>query len=161
MMRFVISILTLLLLLAPTLTQAQVRAPEEKKTISAIAKDGLGKEVEGTLDIFQNNIAVVTKENREKSIPLDLIESITLEKVEGKFPGEITGESYYSVKLKNSQELYRLRDKYTFNFTTSAGIVTRVIDPDGARSTAFATTSKNGQYYIYDKNLVFSLEFKF
>lgn len=161
MTRSVILILTLLFFLTPTFTQAQVRAPEEKKTIFAIAKDALGKEVEGYLPIFQNDVTVVTKENREKSIPLDLIESITLEKVEGKFPGEITGENYYSVKLKNSQELYRLRDKYTFNFTTSAGIVTRVIDPDAPRSTAFATTSKNGQYYIYDKNLVFSLEFKF
>jgi hypothetical protein len=161
MMRSTVFILTLLLFLTPTLTQAQLRVPEEKKTIFAISKDGLGKEVEGYLQPFQNNVTVVTKENREKSIPLDLIESITLEKVEGKFPGEITGESYYSVRLKNSQELYRLRDKYTFNFTTSAGIVTRVIDPDGARSTAFATTSKNDQYYIYDKNLVFSLEFRF
>lgn len=161
MTRFIIFILALLFFLTPTFTQAQVRAPEEKKTIFAIVKDALGKEVEGYLPIFQNDVTVVTKENREKSIPLDLIESIKLEKVEGKFPGEITGENYYSVRLKNSQELYRLRDKYTFNFTTSAGIVTRVIDPDTARSTAFATPSKNDQYYIYDKNLVFSLEFKF
>jgi hypothetical protein len=161
MMRSVIFILTLLLLLTPTLTQAQLRATEEKKSILGIAKDGLGKEVEGYVHIFQDNVTVVTKENREKSIPLDLIESITLEKVEGKFPGEITGENYYSVRLKNSQELYRLRDKYTFSLTTSAGIVTRVIDPDAVRSTAFATTSKNEQYYIYDKNLVFSLEFRF
>jgi hypothetical protein len=161
MMRSVIFILTLLLLLTPTLTQAQLQATEEKKSILGIAKDGLGKEVEGYVHIFQDNVTVVTKENREKSIPLDLIESIKLEKVEGKFPGEITGDNYYSVRLKNSQELYTLRDKYTFSLTTSAGIVTRVMDPDAVRSTGFATTSKNQQYYIYDKNLVFSLEFKF
>ena len=161
MMRSVIFILTLLLLLTPTLTQAQLRATEEKKSILGIAKDGLGKEVEGYVHIFQDKVTVVTKDNREKSIPLDIIESITLEKVEGKFPGEITGENYYSVRLKNSQELYRLGDKYTFSLTTSAGIVTRAIDPEGIRNTTLKNGAKNEQPFIRDKNIVFSLELKF
>ena len=161
MIRSIIFILSLLLFITPTLTQAQLQAPEEKKTIFAIVKDGLGKEVEGYLHIFQNKLTVVTKDNRETSIPLDLIESIKLERIEGKIPGEIAGETYYSVRLQNSQELYTLRDKYTFSLTTSAGIVTRAIDPEGIRNATSTSRSKNEQHFIHDKNIVFSLELKF
>jgi hypothetical protein len=161
MMRFTVFILTLLFFLTPTFTQAQVRVPEEEKTIFAIVKDGMGKEMEGYLHISQDKLTLVTKDNREKSFPLDLVESIKLEKVEGKIPGEISGEAYYSVRLQNSQELYKLRDKYTFSLTTSAGIVTRAIDPEGIRNSSSTSGSKNEQPLIYDKNIVFSLEFKF
>jgi len=161
MMRSIVFILILLLFLTPTLTQAQLQTTQEKRTVVAVVKDGLGEEVEGYLHIFQNKLTVVTQDNREKSIPLDLIESIKLEKVEGKIPGEIAGETYYSVRLQNSQELYRLRDKFTFSLKTSAGIVTRAIDPDGIRNATPTSKSKNEQRFIHDKNIVFSLEFKF
>jgi len=161
MMRSIVFTLTLLLFLTPTLTQAQLQPPQEEKTILAIIKDGLGETVEGSLRIYPNTVTVVTKDNREKSIPLDLIESIKLEKVEGKIPSEIAREAYYSVRLKNSQELYRLGDKYTFSLTTSAGIVTRAIDPEGIRNTTLKNGAKNEQPFIRDKNIVLSLELKF
>ena len=161
MMRSIVFILTLLLFLTPTLTQAQLQTTQEKRTVVAVVKDGLREEVEGYLHIFQNKLTVVTQDNREKSIPLDLIESIKLEKVEGKIPGEIAGETYYSVRLQNSQELYTLRDKYTFSLTTSAGIVTRAIDPEGIRNATSTSRSKNEQHFIHDKNIVFNLELKF
>jgi hypothetical protein len=161
MKRSTFFIFSLLFFLVPALTQAQLQAPQEEKTIVAIVKDGLGETVEGYLRIYPNTVTVVTKDHREKSIPLEFIESIKLEKVEGKIPGEIAREAYYSVRLQNSQELYALRDKYTFSLTTSAGIVTRAIDPEEVRNALSTNGSKNEQPFIRDKNIVFSLELKF
>jgi hypothetical protein len=100
----------------------------------------------------------VGEDKQEKSIPLKYIEYIKLERVQGSIPGaeQPETEGYYSVRLQNSQEIFTLRNKYTFSLSTSIGIVTKTIDP-GMVQDLFQKNHSS----IRDKSAIFSLEFKF
>jgi hypothetical protein len=112
---------------------------------------------------------VFSKDNQEEKIPLKYIKSITLEKISEMGPASLNPkqEAKYSVRLENSQEIYTLRNKYTFSLNTNAGVVTRSIDPEivNILSGDYAGTSKQTSIadkpLIQDKSIIFSLEFKF
>jgi hypothetical protein len=151
--------LTLLFFLTPALTQAQNQAPEQTKTIYEVAKDAQGDKAEGYVMVNPDKLILSAKEYQEKSTPPELIESIKLEKIEGKIPEGISGEGYYSVRLQKNQEIYTLKDKYTISLNTSVGVLTRMIDP--LRTFDVFKRDSSGQSFIRDKNLLFSLELRF
>lgn len=153
--------LTLVFLLAPAITLAQTQVPQGKETIYAIIKDAQGERVEGYLRFYPEELTVSTKDNQEKSIPLKLIQSIKLERVHGGIPGaELPGgESYYSVRVQNSQDLFTLNKKYTFTLNTSLGLVTKTLDPETAHRSSGRSLTE--QPFIRDEGVVFSLDFKF
>jgi hypothetical protein len=64
-----------------------------------------------------------------------MIESIKVEKIQEGLPGadKLGGESYYSVRLQNNQEIFTLQKKYTFSLNTSVGVVTKNIDPEAVK----------------------------
>ena len=127
-----------------------------------------GNRLEGYLQLYPNEVTVSTEDNKEKSIPLKMIESIKVEKVQGSIPGadQLERESHYSVRLQNSQEIFRLQKKYIFSLNTSVGVVTKTIDP-GAVKDSFQKESspvskpESNQPFIRDKSVIFSLEIKF
>jgi hypothetical protein len=169
-MRSKIFFLTLLFIffLAFVTRPLQAQVSQEKKDIYMIIKDTNGEKVEGYLRLYPEDLTVSTKDKEEKSIPLKLIESIKLEKVKEGIPGveEMRGESYYSVKMQNSQEIFTLRKKYTFSLNTSVGVVTKTIDPDMVqglfrKDSSPAMKLQNEQPFIRDKGVVLSLELKF
>ena len=97
-----------------------------------------------------------------------MIESIKLEKIQEGLPGteKLGGESYYSVRLKNSQEIFTLQKKYTFSLNSSVGVMTRNIDPEAVKNSSQKDSSVAGkpessQPFIRDKGAVLSLEIKF
>ncbi|HUL31625.1 MAG TPA: hypothetical protein VLZ03_14320 [Thermodesulfobacteriota bacterium] len=155
-------------LLVPSMLSAQGQAPQENERIFAILRDIRGERLEGYLQRSPDEIVVSTKDHQEKSIPLKMIESIKVEKIPGGIPGSdsLGGESYYFVRLQNSQEIFTLKKQVTFSLNTSAGIVTRTIDPETVRdfprkdssSTVRAPTQ---QSLIRGEGVVFSLEIKF
>jgi hypothetical protein len=70
--------------------------------------------------------------------------------------------------LENSQEIYTLKQKYTFNLNTHMGVVTRSIDPDVIQNIISRDLSNTpnrksveDRSLIQDKSVIFSLEFKF
>ena len=146
---------------------AQGPAPEEKKGIYAIVKDGQGETVEGYLRLSTDELAVRSKENQEKTVPVKYIKSITLEKTKDEAPGEDPKrEATYTIRLENSQEIYTLHKKYTFSLNTNLGLVTKTIDPDKINSLFSkdaSQTAKNddGKPFFQDKSIIFSLEFKY
>jgi hypothetical protein len=154
------------LLLAPTILLAQTQFLQEKESIHAIVKDTKG-ETEGYLRFYPNEITVSTKDNQEKTIPLKLIESIKVEKIRGGIPGadQPGVESYYSVRVHNSQEIFTLKKKVTFSLNTSAGVVTRTLDPElgqGFRKESSSlSTSQSEQSLIRGEGFALSLEIKF
>jgi len=151
--------LILMLILAPLIALAQTKDKLEKDGIYVVVEDTKGEKLEGYLRFSPEELLVSTKDNQEKSVPLKQIEFIRLEKITGGVPGaEQPGtEAYYSVQLQNSQEIFTLRNKYTFSLSTSLGIVTKTIDP-GIVQDLFRKDSSSG---IRDRGAVFSLEFKF
>ena len=146
---------------------AQGPAPEEKKGIYAIVKDGQGETVEGYLRLSTDELAVRSKENQEKTVPVKYIKSITLEKTKDEAPGEDPKrEATYTIRLENSQEIYTLHKKYTFSLNTNLGLVTKTIDPDKINSLFSKDASQSakvddGKPFFQDKSIIFSLEFKF
>jgi len=146
---------------------AQGPAPEEKKSIYAIVKDGQGETVEGYLRLSTDELAVRSKENQEKTVPVKYIKSITLEKTKDEAPGEDPKrEATYTIRLENSQEIYTLHKKYTFSLNTNLGLVTKTIDPDKVNSLFSKDASQSakiddGKPFFQDKSIIFSLEFKF
>jgi hypothetical protein len=168
MMRFKSLFWALLLLLAPTALLAQDQLPEESESIYTILKDIKGDQLEGYLRLYPNEVIVSTKDDREKSIPLKTIESIKVEKMQGGIPGADAsgGESYYLVRLRNSQEIFLLKKKYTFSLNTSAGVLTRTLDPGVAhdlsrKDSSSVAKSKGEQPLIRGESVVLSLEIKF
>jgi len=123
MIRFKFIFLSLLFLLTPTILLAQAQSLQKQESIYAIVKDMKGESLEGYLRLYPNEITVSTKDDQEKSIPLKIIESIKVEKIQGGIPGadQLGGESYYSVRVQNSQEIFTLKKKVTFSLNTSAG----------------------------------------
>ena len=104
---------------------------------------------------------VSTKDNQEKSILEKIIQSIKLEKVFRGIPGaeQLGGESYYSVRFQNNQDLFTLDKRYTFTLNTSLGLMTKSLDLETANRPS--GKSPAGQPFIRDESVVFNLEFKF
>jgi hypothetical protein len=148
-----------MIILEPFVALAQSQEKQEKEDIYVVIEDTKGKKLEGYLRFSPEELLVSTKDNQEKTVPLKQIEFIRLEKISGGVPGaEQPGtETYYSVRLQNSQEIFTLRNKYTFSLSTSLGIVTKTIDPEIVQE-LFGKDSSSG---IRDIGAVFSLEFKF
>jgi hypothetical protein len=132
MIRFKFIFLVLVFLLTPAIVLAESSLLEEKENIYVMVQDIQGNRLEGYLQLYPQEVTVSTKDNKEKSIPLSMIESIKVEKIQSGLPGahELGGESYYSARLQNSQELFTLQKKYTFNLNTTAGVVTKNLDPE-------------------------------
>ncbi len=147
---------------------AQAEDKEQKSEVYVVVEDVNGDRLEGYLRISPEELLVSTEENREKSVPLKSVEFIKLEKITGGVPGgdQAGSEGYYSVKLQNSQELFTLKGKYTFSLSTSLGLVSQSVDPERVKnlfqkdSTLYAK-SQNDKPAIRDKNIIFSLQFKF
>ena len=168
MMRLMLFFFGLAFLFTSTIALAQTQLTKEKETIFIEIKDYQGQKLQGYLQLDPDEITVSTKDNQERSIPLKLIESIKVEKVPSGLPGaEQVGEkSYYSVRLKNSQEIFKLRKKFTFSLNTDVGVMTKTIDPEMAREffqkdLSPATDFKSDPSFIRDKNVILSLEIKF
>jgi hypothetical protein len=163
--KFIFSIF--LSFLTPTILFAQTQFLHEKESIYVIVKDVKGERLEGYLRIYPNEITVSTKDNQEKTIPLKLIESIKVEKIQGGIPGadQPGVESYYSVRVQNSQEIFTLKKKVTFSLNTSAGVMTRTLDPElgqGLRKDSSSLpSSQSEQPLIRGQGVALSLEVKF
>jgi hypothetical protein len=166
----IIYILTILLMLIPSSVLAQNLTPsllDDKKGIYAIVKDGQGEAVEGFLRLSSEELTVRTKENKERSIPVKYIKSITLEEIKSEVPGEDSKkQATYKVRLENSREIYTLKKKYSFSLNTKLGLVTKTIDPEMVnnifnKETSPSVKTENEKPFIQDKSVVFSLEFKF
>lgn len=139
---------------------------EDKKGIYTILKDERGEIIEGFLRSGIEEVLVQTKDNREQLIPLKYIKSISLEKTKSLIPGgEAIEKAHYVVRLENSQEIYTLKNKYTFSLVTNLGLVTKTIDPETINKILFKENSAgqidNEKPFIQEKSIVFSLEFKF
>lgn len=168
MIRFKFIFLLLLFLLTPTILLAQAQLLQEKENIYAIVMDIKGESLEGYLRLYPNEITVSTKDDREKSIPLKIIESIKVEKIQAGIPGadQLGGESYYSVRVQNSQEIFTLKKKVTFSLNTSAGVVTKTLDPEMGqgslrKDSSSIPKSPCEQSLIRGEGVALSLEIKF
>ena len=176
-MRFKFLFLAVAFILTPVMALAQtqvppktenIQVPLEKENILVEVKDLQGERVQGYLELAPKELTVTTKDKEEKSVPLKMIESIKLEKIHSGLPGAEQREldSYYSVRLQNSQEIFTLSKKYTFSLNTSIGVLTKTLDPEavqpsGQKEASLAARSKNDQPFIRDKSVVLSLEIKF
>ncbi len=165
-LKFIFSVFVVLL--APAVILAQSPLLQEKENIYAIVKDAQGNRLEGFLRLYPNEIMVSTEDNKKKSIPLEMIEAIKVEKIQGAIPGadKLGGESYYSVRLQNSQEIFTLQGKYAFSLSTSVGVETKTIDPEAVKDSfqkdsSLAGKPENNQPFIRDKSVILSLEIKF
>ena len=168
MLRFKLTFLALLFLLNPTVLLAQTQFLQEKESIHVVVKDVKGERLEGYLQLYPNEITVSTKDDQEKSIPLKIIESIKVEKIQGGIPGadQPGVESYYSVRVQNSQEIFTLKKKVTFSLNTSAGVVTKTLDPElsqgfSRKDSSSLSTSQSEQPLIRGQGVALSLEIKF
>jgi hypothetical protein len=168
MIRFKLIFLVLVFLLTPAIILAQAPLLQKKEDIYVIIKDIQGNRLEGYLQFYPNEITVSTKDNKEKSIPIEMIESIKVEKIQGAIPeiDKLGGESYYSVRLQNSQEIFTLQKKYTFSLNTSVGVVVKTIDPEALRGSSLKDSSlaskpESSPLSIRDKSVALSLEIKF
>jgi hypothetical protein len=168
MIRFKFIFLSLLFLLTPTILLAQAQSLQKQESIYAIVKDMKGESLEGYLRLYPNEIPVSTKDDQEKSIPLKMIESIKVEKIQGGIPGadQPGGESYYSVRVQNSQEIFTLKKKVTFSLNTSVGVVTKTLDPEMGQSfsrkdSSSLLRSQSDQPLIRGEGVALSLEIKF
>jgi hypothetical protein len=168
MTRFEFIFLLVLFLLAPTSVLAQSQPLQEKESLRAIVQDTKAEKLEGYLQSYPKEIIVSTKDGQEKSIPMKIIESIKVEKIQGGIPGadQLGGESYYSVRIQNSQEIYTLKKKVTFSLNTSAGVVTKTLDPEvgqgSYRKDSPSTPRSPGeQGLIRGEGVALGLEIKF
>ena len=168
MIRFKFIFLSLLFFLAPTILLAQAQSLRKQESIYAIVKDMKGESLEGYLRFYPNEIIVSTKDDQEKSIPLKMVESIKVEKIQGGIPGadHPGGESYYSVRVQNSQEIFTLKKKVTFSLNTSAGVVTKTLDPEmgqgfSRKDSSSLLKSQSNHPLIRGEGVALSLEIKF
>jgi hypothetical protein len=163
------ALFTLILLVAVMATGAwaQTSGPAAENTgVFAVVKDSQGETWEGYLRLNSDEITVQSKDNQEKNIPARYIKSITLEKIRGEAGDIDPSKAGYKVQLENSQELYTLKKKYSFNLNTNLGLVTKTIDPDKVNTLLSKDVSQSMKMdelknFIQDKSIVFSLEFKF
>jgi hypothetical protein len=150
--------LLLLFLVPSSIALAQAQVLEEKETIVDAIRDMRGEGVERYLRLYPEEITVVPEDHQEKPVPLRYVESVKLEKIQGSIPGtEHPGtETYYSVRLQNSQGIFTLHNQFGLSLNTNIGIVTRTIDPEIVQD-----FFRKDPPAIYDKIVAFSLEFKF
>ena len=167
-MRFKLIFLVLVFLLTPAIILAQSPLLPEKKHIYVIVKDMQGNTLDGYLLLYPEEVTVSTEDNKEKSIPMSIIESIQVEKKQGGLSAveNLGRESYYSVRLQNSQEILTLEEKYTLKFNTSVGVVTKNLDPEAIKyssekDSTLANKSGGDEPFIRDQSVILSLEFKF
>jgi len=166
-MKQIFLVVALTLLLLPSHLRGQSPNLQEKQGIYAIVKDGQGETIEGYLRFSTDEITVHSQENQEKTIPVKYIKSITLEKTKDGIPGEeMHKPAKYSVHLENSQEIYTLRNKYSFSLNTNLGLVTKTIDPEQinqlfSKEVSPSPKPESQTPFVQDKSIVFSLEFKF
>ena len=168
MVKFKYIFLVLIFLLTPVIILAKSPLLQEKEDIYVIVKDMQGNRLEGYLQPYPQEVTVSTEDNKEKSIPLSMIESIKVEKIREGLPGadKLGGESHYSVRLQNSQEIFTLQKKYTFSLNTSVGVVTKNIDPEAIKyslqkDSTLASKPESSQPFIRDQSVILSLEIKF
>jgi hypothetical protein len=168
MIRFKFIFLVLVFLFTPAIILAQSPLFQEKENIYVMVKDIEGNRFEGYLQLYPQEVTISAKDNKEKSIPLSMIESIKVEKIQEGLPGadKLGGESHYSVRLQNSQEIFSLQKKFTFSLNTSVGVVTKNIDPEAIKNSlqkdsTLSNKSQNNQPFIQDQSVIFSLEIKF
>ena len=160
-------LLVLIFLLTPSILLADSSLLPEKENIYVIVKDLQGNTLEGYLLLEPQEVIVSTEDNDEKSIPMNIIESIKVEKKQGGLPevDKLGRESYYSVRLQNSQEILALEEKYTLSFNTSVGVVTKNLDPEtlkhSSENSTFANKPESNESLIRDQSVILSLEFKF
>lgn len=168
MRRFKIIFLILIFLLSPVMMFGQASLLQEIENIFVTIKDIQGNRLEGYLQSYPDEILVSTEDGKQKSIPFKMIESIKVEKISGGLPGpdELKGKSYYSVRLQNSQEVYTLKKKYTFQLKTSLGVVTKILDPEALKNALqqniyLTNGPEDNKPLIRDKSAIISLEIKF
>ena len=168
MVRYKLIFLIIVSLFAPGTIPAQPPLLQEKENIYVAVKDIEGNRLEGYLQNYPQEVTVSTRDDKEKSIPLSMIESIKVEKVQEGLPGadKLGGDSHYSVRLQNSQEIFTLQKKYSFSLNTSVGVVTKNIDPEAIKYSLQkdqTASSKPGgnQPFIRDQEVILSLEIKF
>lgn len=141
--------------------------PEKNGKIYVIVKDAEGEAVEGFIPLDSEDLKVRSRENQEKSIPLKLIKSISLEKMKDEAVKlDPHKEATYKVELNNSQEILTLHKKYTLNLNTNLGMVTKTIDPDSVnrfllKEPSQASKTEADNPFIKAKSVLFSLEVKF
>jgi hypothetical protein len=168
MVRLKLIFLVLVFLLTPAIILAESPLLQEKENIYVMIKDIKGNRLEGYLQHYPQEVTVSTEDNKEKSIPLSMIESIKVEKIQEGLPGadKLGGESRYSVRLQNSQEIFSLQKKYTFSLNTSVGVVTKNIDPEAIKyslqkDSTLSNKPESNQPFIRDQSVILSLEIKF
>ena len=168
MIRFKFFFLILVFLLTPAIVLAQSPLLQEKKSIYVTVKDMQGDTSEGYLLLYPQEVTVSTEDNKEKSIPMSIIESIKVEKLQAGLPelDQLGRESYYSVRLQNSQEILTLQEKVTLSLNTSVGVVTKNIDPEAIKhslekDSTLADKPKSNRPFIRDQSVILSLEIKF
>jgi len=173
MIRFKFVFLVLVFLLTPAIILAKSPLLQDKEDIYVIVKDMQGDRLEGFLQLYPQEVTVSTEDNKEKSIPLNMIESIKVEKTQDGLPGadKLGGESYYSVRMQNSQEIFTLQKKYTFSLNTSLGVVTKNVDPEAVKhsfqkdstleDSTLANKPESNHPFIRGESVILSLEIKF
>ena len=168
MKRFKFIILFLVLLLTPAITLAESPLLQEKENTYGTIEDIQGNRLEGYLQLYPQDVTVSAEDNKEKSVPLSMIESIKVEKVQGGPPGanELDGESHYSVRMQNSQEIFTLQKKYAITLNTDVGVVTKNLDPEAIKyssekDSTLANKSGGDEPLIRDQSVILSLEIRF
>jgi hypothetical protein len=160
--------LVVVFLLTPAMVLAESSLLTEKENIYVMVKDMQGDTLEGYLLLYPQEVTVSTKEYKEKSIPMSIIESIKVEKLHPGLPelNKLGRESYYSVRLQNSQEILTLQEKYTFSLNTSVGVVTKNLDPEAVKHSSqkdstLASGAESDEPLIRDQSVILSLEVRF
>jgi len=168
MLRFKLIFFVLVFLLIPAITLAESPLLQEKENIYVTVEDIQGNRLEGYLQVYPQEVTVSTEDNKEKSIPLSMIESIKVDKIQGGPAGadKLGGESYYSVRLQDSQEIFTLQKKYTITLNTSVGVVTKNLDPEAVKYSSekdptLAKKPESDGSFIQDQSVILSLEIKF
>ena len=168
MIRFRFVFFVVLILLTPAITVAQSSLLQEKEDLYVRVEDIEGNISEGYLQVYPQDVIVSREDNTEKSIPLSMIESIKVEKIQGGPPGadKLGGESYYSVRLQNSQEIFTLQKKYSITLNTDVGVVTKNLDPDAVKYSSekesnLANRPESSEPLIRDHSVILRLEIKF
>jgi len=165
--------LVLIFLLTPAMVMAESSLLPEKEDIYVMVKDMQGDTLEGYLHLYPQEVTVSTREYKEKSIPMSIIESIRVEKLQTGLTelDQLGRESYYSVRLQNSQEILTLQENYTLSLNTSVGVVTKNLDPEAVkRSSQKDSTledsspgnpSEGNESFFRDQSVIVSLEVRF
>jgi len=159
--------LGLLFLMLCTTAWGQDVLRDQTEKPYAVIEDVQGKRVEGYLSLYPKEITVTSDGKKEKALPFKAIESITFEKVDPGVPGaDRRGEAQYSVRMKNSNEVYTLKDKYSLRINTELGVIVKEIDAETVQSylrkdPSSAPGASTPGSLIKDKSFIFSLELKF